>query len=72
MNEPWVILVVIIGIAAVIGGVSFLIYKFMGKKNPSPEIDEDKIAEEELERILEPVNDEEVAKEIEKYEEDEK
>lgn len=69
-----IIFLVVLGVAAVIAIVSFLIYKFLHLKIKADKtVNEEEALEEELNRILEPVEDEKVAKEIADYldEEDE-
>ena len=61
---------VILGAAAVIGIVSFVIYRFMHlsvKNEDKPS--EEKITEEELNRVLQPIEDEETAKQVSEYKE---
>lgn len=68
------ILVYIIVIFALLGVIGYLLYKFVMKKNSSSEDievkDDKQIAEEDLSRILEPIDDEDTAKEIEDYKEE--
>ena len=62
-------LIVIIAVAAVIAVVAFLIHRFLHPKlkseNEKPA--DEQILKEELNRVLEPVEDEETAKEISEY-----
>lgn len=75
--EAWyqssgMILVYIIVIFAFLGVCGYLLYRFIMKKNDTEnaiEKDDKKIAEEELSRILEPVEDEETKKNLEDYKE---
>ncbi len=61
---------VIVG-AGVIALVSFLIYRFLNPKfKQDKQLDEKEALEEELNRVLEPIDDDEVAKEIAEYVED--
>ena len=68
-----IILIAIVGSVAVIAIVTFLIYKFTHPKLKSDQKkpDEKEIVEEELNRILKPIDDEEVAKELNEYKEKE-
>ena len=60
----------ILGAAAIIGVVSFIIYSFMhlSVKNEDKPSDE-KITEEELNRVLQPIEDEETARQVSEYKE---
>ena len=65
---------IVIAVAGGIALVAYLIYRFTHPKIKQEEqVDERKAAEEELERILQPIEDEEIAKEVANYvdEEDE-
>ena len=68
-----VTLVAIIGAAALIAIVAFVIHRFMHPKlkSDSEKPSEEQIVEEELERVLQPVEDEQTAKEISEYKEKE-
>lgn len=72
-NNAAIILIAIVGSVAVIAIVTFLIYKFTHPKlkNDQKKPDEKEIVEEELKRILKPIDDEEVAKELNEYKEKE-
>ena len=66
-------LIAVISVAAVIAVVAFVIHRFMHPKlkgeddRPSDE----EIVQEELDRVLQPVEDEETAKEISEYKDEE-
>lgn len=68
MNTGFVLLI-IIGIMAIIALISFIIYRVSHPKLKDDKPDEKEIANEELNRILKPIDNEEVAKEIEDYKE---
>lgn len=70
-NEGLLILLIIIVVFLVIGGIAFAIHKILTPKlkNENKQSEAD-IAKEELDRILQPVEDEKVAKEIADYKED--
>ena len=71
-SNPVVILLIIIGIAAVIALAAYIVYKLLHPKlKKDEEVDESKMLREELDRVLEPVEDEELKKQIEAYKEDE-
>lgn len=64
-----IIFVAIIVAAGVIALVAFLLYRAMHPKLKDEEKTEKDYAQEELDRILQPVEDEETAKQIEEYKE---
>ncbi len=72
--SPVYILLIIVGIAGVIAIISYIIHRFLSlrlkdKKDDKPT--EDEVVDQELKRVLMPVEDEKIAKEIENYDEDE-
>ena len=70
--EGVIILLVVIGTFAVIGVVAFIIYKVLHpklKNNYKPS--EEEIATEELNRVLRPVDDKDVASQISEYKDEE-
>ena len=72
--EPLIILVIIIAVAGAIALVAFFIYRFTHPKiKQDDKVDEKTAAKEELDRILQPIEDEDLAEEIANYidEEDE-
>ena len=67
-----IIFFIVFGVAAAIGLVSFLIYLYLKpklKKDDKPT--EEQIVREEMDRILKPIEDEETAKAVEQYKDDE-
>ena len=73
---PWAIFLIVLGVFAFIAIVAYIIHRILRfrlkeDESKNKEEDEKKFAEEELNRILQPVEDEEVAKQIEDYKEDE-
>ena len=67
-NSGWIVFVIVLGITALIALIAFLIYLYMRpklKKDDKPT--EEEIAEEEMKRILEPITDEETAKAVTEY-----
>ncbi len=69
MPNSVIILFIIIGVAAVIAVIAFVIYKIIHPKmkDEAEKIDENQAAEEELKRVLVDVDDEETAKAISEY-----
>ena len=68
--QPVIILLIVIGAFAVIAIVAFIIYRLLRPKlkdeNKEEKTEQD-YAQEELDRILQPVEDEQTAKEISNY-----
>ena len=63
-----IIFLIILGAAAIIVLIAFLIYLYLKpklKKDDKPT--EEQIVREEMERILKPIDDEETAKAVEQY-----
>ena len=68
-GQAFMTLGIIIGVIAVIALVAFIIYRVTHPKlkgDDKPE--ENQIVEEELNRILRPIDDDQVAKEVNEYE----
>lgn len=63
-------LVAIIVAAAVIAIVAFIIHRILHPKLKSERPSDEEIVKEELDRVLQPVDDEETAKKISEYHED--
>ena len=70
-----IIFLIVLGFFAVIAIVAFIIYKVLHPKLKNGEVEnqntDQEHAKENLDRLLEPVEDEEIAKKIEEYKEDE-
>ena len=70
LDSLWIFLIVI-GAFGIISIVAFVIYRLLRPKlkNDDPEKSktEEDYAQEELDRVLQPVEDEEVSKEIQNY-----
>lgn len=65
-----IILGAIVGAVGVIALISFLIYRFLNLRLKSEkEVDEQQAVQQELNRVLEPIEDKEVADAIANYEE---
>ena len=66
-------LIAIIGAAAIIAIVAYIIHRIMHPKLKSDQEkpSEDQVLKEELDRVLQPVDDEETAKEISEYKDEE-
>lgn len=72
---PWAIFLIVLGVFAFIAIVAYIIHRILRfrlkEDEGNKEEDEKKFAQEELDRILQPVEDEKIAKQIEDYKEDE-
>ena len=71
MPQSILILIIVIIVAAVIGLVAFIIYSFLRPKLKEEKPSDEEILEDEMNRVLEDVEDEETAKQISSYKEDE-
>ena len=63
-----VIFLIVLGVAAVIALLSFVLYRFLRprlKENDKPS--EKEIVDEEMNRILQPIDDDETAKAVNEY-----
>ena len=67
-NNGLIIFLIVLGVAAAIGLVAFLIYLYLKpklKKDDKPS--DEQIVQEEINRYLKPIEDEETAKAVEQY-----
>ncbi|NLB49952.1 MAG: hypothetical protein GX807_04065, partial [Erysipelotrichia bacterium] len=72
LDQSVIILLIILGVSAVIAIVSYILYRVLHLKIKDSEIkDEKDIAKEELDRILEPIEDEELSKKVAEYDDEE-
>lgn len=67
-GQTFLILGIIVGITALIALVAFLIHRFTHPRLKDDKPDEKQIVEEELNRLLKPIDDQDVAKEVNEYE----
>lgn len=68
--QGWVIFLIILGTVAAVALIAFLIYLFALKPKLRKEDDkptEEQILREEMDRVLKPIDDEETAKAVEQY-----
>ena len=66
--NPGLIFLIILGAAAIIALIAFLIYLYLKpklKRDDKPS--DEQIVQEEMSRILKPIDDEETAKAVEQY-----
>ena len=71
MPQSILILIVVISVTAIIALLAFIIYRFLRPKLKEEKPSEEEILQDEMSRVLEDVKDEEAAKQISEYKEDE-
>ena len=72
VNTNLLVFLIVLGAAAAIGIVAFLIYLYLKpklKKDDKPS--EEQIVKEEINRVLKPIEDDETAKAVEDYKDEE-
>lgn len=68
LNNPGIILLIILGIFGLIALITFIVYRLLHPKlKDQNKIDEKEAVKQELNRLLEPVDDEKTAEEIKNY-----
>ena len=71
MNEGLLTFLIVLGVVVVIALVTFLLYLYLKprlKRDDKPS--EDQILDEEMKRVLQPIDDEETAKAVEQYQDE--
>ena len=71
MPDTLLIFLIVVGVAAIIGLVAFIIYRTLRPRLKEEKPSEEEILQDEMKRVLQDVEDEEVAKQISDYKEDE-
>lgn len=71
MPQSVLVLIIIICVTAIIALLAFIIYRFLRPKLKEEKPSEEEILQDEMSRVLEDVKDEEAAKQISEYKEDE-
>ena len=71
MPTNLIILIVVIGVAAAIALVAFIIYRIMRPKLKEDKPSDEQILQDEMNRVLQDVEDPETAKQISDYKQDE-
>ena len=71
MPQGVLILLVVIAVTAVIAIVAFIIYRILRPRLKEEKPSEEEILQDELNRVLQTVEDDQTAEEIAKYKEDE-
>ena len=69
--NPVVVFLIVLGVTAVVALVAFIIYRTIRPRLKEEKPSEEEILEDEMKRVLQDVEDEEVAKQISNYKEDE-
>ena len=72
MNEGLITFLIVLGVVVVIALVTFLLYLYLKprlKRDDKPS--EEQILDEEMKRVLQPIDDEETAKAVEQYKDEE-
>ena len=71
MPDTVIILLVVILVAAVVGLVAYILYRILRPRLKEEKPTEEEILQDEMNRVLQDVEDEEVAKQINDYKDDE-
>ena len=66
-----IIFLIVLGVTAVVALVAFIIYRTIRPKLKEEKPSEEEILQDEMKRVLQDVEDEEVAKQISDYKDDE-
>ena len=69
--SPIIIFLIVLGVVAVVALVAFIIYRTIRPKLKEDKPSEEEILQDEMKRVLQDVEDEEVAKQINDYTDDE-
>ena len=69
--NPVIVFLIVLGVAAIIALLAFIIYRTIRPRLKEEKPSEEEILQDEMKRVLQDVEDEEVAKEISNYKEDE-
>ena len=69
--SPLIIFLVVLGVAAVVALVAYVLYRVLRPRLKDEKPSEEEILEDEMKRVLQDVEDEEVAKQISNYKDDE-
>ena len=70
MPDSVIILLVVIAVAGVVGLVAYVLYRILRPRLKEEKPSEEEILQDEMNRVLQDVEDEEVAKQINDYKED--
>ena len=70
-DQSLIIFLVILGATAIVALLAFILYRVLRPRLKEDKPSEEEILEDEMKRVLQDVEDEEVAKQISDYKEDE-
>ena len=71
MPSQLIVLLAVIAVAAVVALAAFILYRVLRPRLKEEKPSEEEILEDEMKRVLQDVEDEEVAKQINEYKDDE-
>ena len=71
MPQQLLIIIIIISVTGLVALFAFILYRFLRPRLKEEKPSEEEILEDEMKRVLSDVEDEEVAKQISDYKEDE-
>ena len=71
MPQTLLIFIIVIAVAGVVGLVAYILYRILRPRLKEDKPSEEEILEDEMKRVLQDVEDEDVAKQINDYKEDE-
>ena len=69
--NPVIIFVIVLAVTAVVALLAFVLYRVLRPRLKEDKPSEEEILEDEMKRVLQDVEDEEVAKQISDYKDDE-
>ena len=69
--SPVIVFLIVLGVTAVVALVAFIIYRTLRPRLKEEKPSEEEILEDEMKRVLQDVEDAEVAEQISNYKEDE-
>lgn len=71
MGNPVIIFVIVLAVTAVVALLAFILYRLLRPRLKEDKPSEEEILEDEMKRVLQDVEDEDVAKQISDYKDDE-
>ena len=69
--NPIIVFLIVFGVIAIIALLAFIIYRTIRPRLKEEKPSEEEILQDEMKRVLQDVEDDEIAKEISSYKEDE-
>ena len=70
MPNTLIIFLIVVGVAAIIGLVAFIIYRTLRPRLKEEKPSEEEILQDEMKRVLQDVEDEQTAEQISQYKDD--